>query len=307
MTSIRRRYAIYDVFTATRLEGNPLAVVFDYEDLTTEAMQKIAAEFNLSETAFILPAEDQLHTARVRIFTPRFEMPFAGHPTVGSAIALAETRGLGNGEAAILVLEENIGPVRCAVRGDQSGARFAEFDLPQLPENVALRADTAMLAGALGLDPHDICFENHRPSGWSAGVPYVTIPVSGLAAAARARLDTGIWSQIAPVRPNGVPASAYVYCRETIGHESTFHARMFVGGAPTYEDPATGSAAAAFAGQVNAFDQLPDGSHVCWIEQGIEMGRPSRIRLELEIGDGAIVAARIGGNAVCVAEGELLA
>ncbi len=307
MTSIRRHYAIYDVFTATRLEGNPLAVVFDCEDLTAEAMQRIAAEFNLSETAFILPAEDELHAARVRIFTPRFEMPFAGHPTVGSAIALAETRGLGNGEAAILVLEENIGPVRCAVRGDASGARFAEFDLPQLPEAVLLKADGALLAAALGLDPHDIGFENHRPGGWSGGVPYVTIPVSGLAAAARARLDTGLWSQIAPIRPNGVPASAYVYCRETIGHDCAFHARMFVGGAPTYEDPATGSAAAAFAGQVNAFDQPLDGAQAFWIEQGIEMGRPSRIRLELEIAARAITAARIGGNAVRVAEGELLA
>ncbi len=233
--------------------------------------------------------------------------PFAGHPTVGSAIALAETRGLGNGEAAILVLEENIGPVRCAVRGDASGARFAEFDLPQLPEAVLLKADGALLAAALGLDPHDIGFENHRPGGWSGGVPYVTIPVSGLAAAARARLDTGLWSQIAPIRPNGVPASAYVYCRETIGHDCAFHARMFVGGAPTYEDPATGSAAAAFAGQVNAFDQPLDGAQAFWIEQGIEMGRPSRIRLELEIAARAITAARIGGNAVRVAEGELLA
>lgn len=307
MSSIRRRYAIYDVFTATRLEGNPLAVVFDCEDLTTGAMQKIAAEFNLSETAFILPAADQRHAARVRIFTPRFEMPFAGHPTVGSAIALAEMRGSGDGEAAILVLEENIGAVRCAVLGDAAGIKFAEFDLPQLPESVPLQADGAMLAAALGLDPQDIGFENHRPAGWSAGVPYVALPVSGLAAAARARLDTGLWSQIAPVRPNGVPASAYVYCRETIGHDSAFHARMFVGGAPTYEDPATGSAAAAFAGQVHAFDRPLDGSHSVWIEQGIEMGRPSRIRLELEIAAGAITAARIGGNAVRVAEGELLA
>ena len=126
-----RNYLVYDVFTGDRLAGNPLAVVLDCEGLDLEAMQRIAREFNLSESVFVLPPENPRHRARVRIFTPDYEMPFAGHPTVGSAIALAELAE-GNGDA-IFVLEENIGPVRCAVsHGD--GATFAEFDLAKLPE-----------------------------------------------------------------------------------------------------------------------------------------------------------------------------
>lgn len=298
-----REYAIYDVFTGERLAGNPLAVVFDCDGLGDDAMQAIAAEFNLSETAFVMPPEEAIHAARVRIFTPRFEMPFAGHPTVGSAVAIAERQG--GDETAILVLEENIGLVRCAVRRGR-GPAFAEFDLPQLPAQAALEAEAAALGAALGLDAHEIGFENHRPAAWSAGVPYVAVPVAGLAAAARARLDTRLWERLAPIRENGVPASAYVYCRETVGSDSAFHARMFTGGGPTYEDPATGSAAAAFAGQVVAFDR-PVGAHAVWIEQGIEMGRPSRIRLEIDVDGDRIKAARIGGEAVKVAEGRIFA
>ncbi len=307
MTGTPRRYAIYDVFTDTPLAGNPLAVVYDCAGLDTARMQAIAGEFNLSETAFLLPADDPLHAARLRIFTPRFEMPFAGHPTVGSAVAICEDRdGTGSEKATILVLGENIGPVRCAVKRGE-GATFAEFDLPQLPTRLELGATAEAIGAALGLDPHDIGFENHRPAAWSGGVPYVTVPVSGLAAAGRARLDTTEWEAIAPVRDNGIPASAYVYCRETVGHECHFHARMFVGGAPTYEDPATGSAAAAFAGQMVACDAPLDGPHAVWIEQGIEMGRPSRIRLEVDISGGAIASARIGGHAVRVATGTIVA
>jgi trans-2,3-dihydro-3-hydroxyanthranilate isomerase len=307
MPKTPRRYAIYDVFTDTPLAGNPLAVVFDCEGLDPDRMQAIAREFNLSETAFLLPPEDPLHAARVRIFTPRFEMPFAGHPTVGSAVALCEMRDAPGAEtASIVVLGENIGPVRCAVKRGE-GAAFAEFDLPQLPERVEMAATPETIGAALGLDPQDIGFENHRPAAWSGGVPYVTVPVSGLAAAARARLDTTAWEAIAPVRDNGIPASAYVYCRETVAHDSQFHARMFVGGAPTYEDPATGSAAAAFAGQIVACDTPLDGPHAVWIEQGVEMGRPSRIRLEIEVESDRIKAARIGGEAMKVAEGHLIA
>lgn len=297
-----RRYAIYDVFSRERLAGNPLAIVFDAEDLSDAGMQRIAAEFNLSETVFVLPAAEPAHKARIRIFTPHYEMPFAGHPTVGSAVALA---GEG-GSPGLFVLEETIGPVRCAVRDDE-GLAFAEFDLPQLPRRVDLSADPVAVGAALGLGPHEIGFENHQVSAWSAGVPYVTVPVSGLEAAAKVRLDIGAWFDLAPRKGVDAVASAYVYCRETIGHANAFHARMFVAGHPPYEDPATGSAAAAFAGTVVHFDDLREGAHSLWIEQGLEMGRPSRIRLELDVASGgALQRVRIGGNAVKTAEGVLL-
>lgn len=297
----KRRYAIYDVFADKRLAGNPLAVVFDCDGLDTALMQAIAGEFNLSETSFVLPPENILHRARVRIFTQVYEMPFAGHPTVGTAIALAE---LGGSSAVdeMFVLEENIGPVRCAVsRSD--GIAFAEFDVPRLPEPLPLSVDPSVIGAALGLDAHDIGFENHQISVWSAGVPYVAIPVSGLAAAARSRLNNDAWMALSPRKSDVAVASAYVYCRESVHHDSAFHARMFVPGNPSYEDPATGSAAAAFAGVVMQFDAPRDGQSRLWIEQGMEMGRPSRIRLELDVANGVLASARIGGNAVRTAEG----
>ena len=297
-----RSYLLYDVFTTERLAGNPLAVVLDSEGLDTAAMQAVAREFNLSETVFVLAPENPKHRNRIRIFTPDYEMPFAGHPTVGSAIALADLAG----EAAgVFVLEENIGPVRCAV-STHDGATFAEFDLAKLPERLELTADPEMIGAALGLGPHEIGFENHRVSFWSAGVPYVTIPVAGLEAAAKARLDSQVWSELAPRKSEWAFASPYVYCRETVHHDSAFHVRMIVPGNPSYEDPATGSAAAAFAGAIMHFDGPTDGISQLWIEQGLEMGRPSRIRLELNVDGGKLASARIGGHAIRVAEGRLL-
>lgn len=299
-----RRYFIYDVFTERKLAGNPLAVVMDCGGLDSAAMQAIAREFNLSETAFVLPPKNPTHKAGVRIFTPDYEMAFAGHPTVGTAIALLEMGGE-NDLAGIFVLEENIGLVRCAVNKLGNGL-FAEFDLPKLPEQLPLSADDEAIGAALGLGPHEIGFENHRVSLWSAGVPYVIVPVADINAAAKVRLDNEAWMELAPRKSDVAVASAYVYSRETVDHTSSFHARMIVPGSPSYEDPATGSAAAAFAGAIMRFDRPTDGGQRFWIEQGIEMGRPSRIRLELDVEGGKLVAARIGGHAVRVSEGVLL-
>jgi trans-2,3-dihydro-3-hydroxyanthranilate isomerase len=297
-------YLIYDVFTETALAGNPLAIVFEADDLDDAAMQAIAREFNLSETVFLTKATNPVATAGVRIFTPDYELPFAGHPTVGTAVALTEKRGLGD-EAALLVLEEKVGPVRCAVSRNAE-TWFAEFDLPRLPEQLPLPVDSGAIAAALGIDPHEIGFENHQPSYWTAGNPFVCVPVAGLDVAARIRLDPRAWGELGIVRDSGSLATPYIYCRETVRHDRHFHARMIVPGSGTYEDPATGSAAAAFAGAVRHFDQPVDGPCQIWIEQGVEMGRPSSIRLELDIKAGEISAARIGGHAVKVAEGTLM-
>lgn len=300
-----RKYLVYDVFTDTALSGNPLGIVVDCEGLDAAAMQAITREFNLSETVFVLPPDKPGHRARIRIFTPAHELPFAGHPTVGSAIALAE-QAADDGTAGMLVLEENIGPVRCIVtRGE--GASFAEFDLPKLPERLRLSVDAAVLGAALGLPPHEIGFENHRPGAWSAGVPFVTVPVAGLAVAARISFDTKAWGQAVQQAAAGIVPSAYVYCRETVGHDCAFHTRMFSPWDGITEDPATGSAAAAFAGAILHFDSQVDGSDRYWIEQGVEMGRPSRLRLEIDVEGGRMAGARIGGHAVKVAEGVLYA
>lgn len=296
-------YLIYDVFTETALTGNPLAIVRDADDLDDQTMQAIAREFNLSETVFLTRATNPVATAGVRIFTPDYEMPFAGHPTVGTAVALAQQGDLAT-SPALMVLEEKIGPVRCAV-SSHDGRWFAEFDLPQLPEQLPLAVDRGVIAVALGIDPHEIGFENHEPSYWTAGNPFLFVPVAGLDVAARLRLNPAAWNDLGLRKGNGAVVCPYVYCRETVRHDHDFHARMMEPSAGVYEDPATGSAVAAFAGVINQFDTPVDGPSRLLIEQGVEMNRPSSIRLEMDIEAGAIKAARIGGHAVKVAEGTL--
>lgn len=298
----KRRFAVYDVFSNERLAGNPLAVVFDSEGLDDQVMQAIAGEFNLSETTFIRPPKDPKHRAEVRIFTPKHELPFAGHPTVGSAIAIAEAAG---GEVpAMFVLEERVGPVRCAVSRDDKGP-VATFDLPRLPQSMPFGADPDAVAAALGLAPRDIGFENHVVTQYSGGVPYVLVPVADLDAAGRAGLDTRAWTELTGPA-EALSPGAFVYCRQAAGGGNAFHARMFAGHLGIPEDPATGSAVAAFAGAIMDFDKPVDGAHPYVIEQGVEMGRPSLIRLELDVQGGALAGARIGGHAIKVSEGMLL-
>lgn len=302
-------YAIYDVFTGTALAGNPLAVVFDADHLSDSRMQMIAREFNLSETVFVQTPENPAHTARLRIFTPGRELPFAGHPTVGAAIALADRR-LGdavpaNGMDMVKMLEEVIGAVRCAVRIRPGEAGFAEFDLPRLSRRIDIEIEPADIGAALGLDPHEIGFENHRVSLWSAGVAFVMVPVHDLAAAAKACCNAGEWDRVAPMG-DGELAYAYVYCRGGMHHTASFHARMFAPGDGIPEDPATGSAAAALSGAIHQFDGLLEGNHALVIEQGIEMGRPSLIHLHMACTGPDVSHVRIGGEAVRIAEGRLL-
>ncbi len=295
-----RRYKIYDVFTDRVLTGNPLAVVLDADGLETAQMQAIAREFNLSETAFVLDADNPAHSARVRIFTPAVELPFAGHPTVGTAICLASERfgDMGSGQDAVVVLEEGIGPIRCGVRL-KDGSGFAEFDLPRLPENLGMAKPKEILAAALGLKPADVTFENHTASIWTAGNPFQFVPVR----------NSGVLAAANPVREACAAAfgndSAFLYTRDVEGHDHDFRARMFAPMSGIEEDPATGSAAAAFAGLVQQFDDHPDGDHLILIEQGDDMGRPSVIRLDMTVKNGVLGAARIGGHAVQVAEGVL--
>lgn len=296
-----RRYKVYDVFTDRPLAGNPLAIVLDADGLDDAAMQAIAGEFNLSETVFVGPAENPAHSASARIFTPKAEIPFAGHPTVGTAICLARERFDGPGEHdAVVVLEEGVGPVRCGVRIN-GAVGFAEFDSPRLPERAAEAAAKKPIAGALGLDSTEVGFENHIPSVWTAGNPFHFVPVRNMGVLAKAAANRAVWQE------GFGQGAAFLYTRETEGHDHSFRARMF---APTFgieEDPATGSAVAAFAGPLQDFDQMPDGDHVAIIEQGYEMGRPSLIRLETSVASGALSAVRIGGQAVEVAAGTLAA
>jgi len=303
---MRRRFHTLDVFTDKRHEGNPLAVILDSDGLTDGEMQAIAREFNLPETVFVFPPEDQLHAARIRIFTPGSELPFAGHPTVGTAVLLAELRAgeMLGGAGVTIVLEEKIGPVRVDVSRQPGRASRAVFSLPVLPKLLDHPFDSLVVAAAIGLDPAEIGFGAHGIAAWSAGVPFVMVPVRSLEAIGRAGIaDPRAWELAFGVTGK---SAAYLYTRETMHSAHHVHARMFAPKMGIPEDPATGSAVAAFAG-VAATCELPeDGVHQLVIEQGFEMGRPSLIALDLDILHGALVAAAIGGSAVRMSEGVLL-
>ena len=301
-----RRFFVLDVFTNQALAGNPLAVVLDAEGLSDARMQAIAREFNLSETVFVLPPDNPAHSARLRIFTPARELPFAGHPTVGTAILLAKER-FGDIESdadhnAMVVLEEGVGNVRCGVVLKNGAAGFAEFDVPRLSRPCDPLGDREIIAAAVGLEPSEIGFENHRPCAFEAGVPFAFVPVANLAALSRVTPVHRYWVD---AFGHGGEIGAYLYCRQTNSQDRTFSDLMFAPHMGIGEDPATGAAAAAFAGVVRHFDRLTDGTHYLRIEQGCDMGRPSLIDLEVDISAGALNAVRIGGQAVIVSSGEL--
>ena len=299
-----RRYAVLDVFTNRPLAGNQLAVVLDSDGLDDARMQAIAAEFNLSETVFVSPAANPMHSAAVRIFTPARELPFAGHPTVGTAVLLGHERaasGIGNG-TMVLVLEEKVGPVRCGVTLRSDSLGHAIFDLPTMPAEAAAPPGKDELAGALNLISGEIGFENHHATVFDAGVSYTFVPVRDLAAIGKAKANPAAWQAAF-----GKGGPAFLYCRDVTESGRNFHARMFAPELGIAEDPATGSAVAALAGAIAKFDQPPGGSHHYLIEQGVEMGRPSLISLEIDMDGGTVAAARISGEAVVVARGTLYA
>lgn len=300
----KRRYATLDVFTAIPFAGNPLAVVLDAIGLDDDAMQAIAREFNLSETVFVFPPADPAHRARLRIFTPARELPFAGHPTVGTAVLLAvldDHRGAGE-----FILEEQVGPIRCRTRPSVvDAAGHADFDLPRIPSREGdVGVEGAVMAQALGLAPEDLRVDGWPAEPWSAGNPFVFVPLASLDAAGRCRVDLATFEDAFRVTGR---AAAFVFCRETsvTGHD--FHARMFAPSFGMIEDPATGSAVAGFAGYLAAHGGYGDGDHLVRIEQGIEMGRPSLMELRMTMTGGRLTAASIGGSAVKVAEGMLRA
>jgi trans-2,3-dihydro-3-hydroxyanthranilate isomerase len=296
---MRRRFATLDVFTERRFAGNPLAVVLDAQGLAAAAMQAIAREFNHPETVFVFPPRDSAHRAALRIFTPAAELPFAGHPTVGTAVLLGRLDG---GAAREFVLEEVIGPVHCRTAMVDADCGRASFDIPRLPAEAGKAPAADAIAAALGLDQGDIGFGAFAPSAWSAGNPQCFVPIRSLAAIGRARPDPARFDETFAI---GGRAIAYLYCGEVseAGHE--FHARMFAPGLGVPEDPATGSAAAAFAGLLATQGRYADGDHTVTIEQGYEMGRPSLIKLRFALRGGALASASVGGGAVVVTEGAI--
>jgi trans-2,3-dihydro-3-hydroxyanthranilate isomerase len=287
-------YTLLDVFTTERLSGNPLAVVTKADGLHDDQMQRIAAEFNLSETVFIKRPQAERHTAAVRIFTPEVELPFAGHPTVGAAVVL----GLESKMTAIR-LEEQIGVITCVIERIDRRTGNARFALPHLPIEAGKAPDKLRAAAALGIEPEDIGFAMHQPSVYSAGVAFYLIPVRGPSVLRQVKPDRRGWSEIFPLGHNSV----YVYCETPDEHENDYAARMFAPGMGLGEDPATGAAAAALIGQLAA--DAPGGQTEYRLRQGHEMGRPSLITMQIRKDGDTLTHGGIGGSAVIVGQGSL--
>ncbi|MDB5364425.1 MAG: PhzF family phenazine biosynthesis protein [Rhodospirillales bacterium] len=296
--SKERRYVACDVFTTTRFGGNPLAVVLDADGLTTDQMQKIAREFNYSETTFVLPARDSANDANVRIFTPTFEMPFAGHPNVGTAFVLAsEGAVFGRKVGDALRFEEIAGLVEMELARDGNGA-VTEATLTA-PQKITLggtipRAD---LAQALSLDVQDLKSDGVAAS---VGAAFILLELTSRAALERAKPDLAAYERLLAGKVHEGLNATGVHCWVRVDESDLdLRTRMFAPLKGVFEDPATGSANAALSGYLARDSATPIKFRIA---QGVEMGRPS-----LLLAEASSERVRLGGSCVTTMRGVLLA
>jgi trans-2,3-dihydro-3-hydroxyanthranilate isomerase len=296
-------FSTYDVFTNRRFGGNPLAIVEEADALSTEQMQTIAREFNLSETIFVRRPKDAANTASVRIFFPTDEIPFAGHPTVGCAIHLAAKKYKpGCSFETEIRLEEVAGlvPVKVSRIGDVPRAQFTAPVVP-FAVDVALPSHE-QIARALGLTHSDIGFDGHQPGVFKGGPSFLYVPLKTREALARARVIEPQWSEVFATPGTRM---AYIYTRGGDAAETAYRARAYAPHEGIPEDPATGSATAILAAQLLAAEKLKDGTHRFRLEQGSEMGRPSDLWLEADVAGAKLTAVRVAGQAVQIMSGVL--
>jgi trans-2,3-dihydro-3-hydroxyanthranilate isomerase len=297
---MQRRYVTVDVFTDRVFGGNPLAVVLDAEGLTASQMQAVATEFNYSETTFVLPPRDLGHTAQVRIFTARTEVPFAGHPNVGTAVVLArdlQTKGIPAPDR--FVFEEAAGLVAIRLLRDGGTVVGAELTAPE-PLSIRSSVSVEDAAACLSLVPTEIVIETHLPQVISIGLPFLVAELISRDVLRRARPNLLAHERVLP--PIGTDA-IFAYVRGTPAGE--LHARMFAPLDATVEDPATGSATGATIGFLAALRPERD-SEITWrVEQGADMGRPSLLLGRTEKHGGVVTAVHVAGHAVLVMHGLL--
>ncbi len=289
------RYVLIDVFTERAFGGNQLAVFPDGTGIPDVLMQSYARELNFSETTFVVPPGKPGHTHRVRIFTPTKEIDFAGHPNTGTAVVLAAEGKAGNVE---FVFEEGVGTVRLKATVE-GGSGFAELTLERAAETRPSNIEPERLMAMLSLPASA---RGPLPAFWaSVGLPFFVVTLADFDAVASAKLDLGVWENLLP--PGSWSRDVYVAAGD-FAPGGRWKARMFAPADGVPEDPATGSAAAAFAASLAA--ALPDtDGHFAWaVEQGAEIGRPSRISVSVEKQAGRVVSVRVGGKAVIVGEGS---
>ena len=288
---MQRRYVTVDVFTDQRFGGNPLAVVLDAQGLDTAAMQGIAREFTYSETTFVLPPRDPAHTARVRIFTPTREMPFAGHPNVGTAFVLAQQ----GHDSSRLLFEEEAGLVPVDILREAGSAVGAELTAPQPLQRLGSIPATTV-ASCLSLAAPDLVGE---PVIASVGVAFTLAEVATREALGRARPDMAAFTRAFAQADRG---AIYFYTSDG-GAGFDLHARMFAPLGGTMEDPATGSATVTVAALLA--EAGPDGEVALRIEQGRDMGRPSTLLTRTVKQAGTVGSAHVGGRCVTMMRGVI--
>lgn len=292
-----REYAFHtlDVFTGTRFAGNPLAVIPDARGLTDVQMQTLTREFNLSETTFVFPPKDARHTAQVRIFTPGAELPFAGHPTVGTALLLADL-GIVPADVNEIVFEEGVGPVPVRIDRDAGRVTRCTLTAARVPEQGPPPPQRDALARMLSLQAGEVL---DTAACWSCGVPFLIVPLASVAALSRCRLDSETWRVLLRDYPT---QSVFPVARVS---DAEWRARMFAPGLGVPEDPATGSAAASFAGWLTEHATRDDGTFDFLIRQGAEIGRPSEMHLSPDVKARRATTVRVGGTAVRVSDGRI--
>jgi trans-2,3-dihydro-3-hydroxyanthranilate isomerase len=296
-----RRYVVADVFTQHPYGGNQLAVVLDSEGLTTAQMLAITREFNFSESTFVLPPDDPAHTARVRIFTAACEVPFAGHPNVGTAFVLArmgEVFGRRIGDTVLF--EELAGLVPVSIQTEEGVVMGATLTAPE-PLWLGETFDVAAIAACLRLDPIDVLLDRHAPREASVGLPFVMVEVTNVEALARIRLDV---DASCALLEKYAARGMHVYARVAAATNARLRARNFCPLLGAAEDAATGSANAALAGLLASLDPATDGQFQFEVTQGVEMGRPSQLRLAAQKA-GGVITAQVGGACVSVMHGVL--
>ena len=299
----RFRYLTADVFTDEPFGGNQLAVFPDATGIPDHRLQKVAREFNFSETTFVFPPSDPAHTRRVRIFTPGTELPFAGHPTIGTAHVLAATGDVPlTRELTSIVFEEKVGPVPVSIRAANGRPVYCELTAAMLPEEGPPAPAREALARALSLEPEDLLDGEWSSRGWTCGVPYLFVPVRDREAVARSRVNLDAWERA--LAGTWAP-EIFLFAREGERAGSDLHGRMYAPGFGIAEDPATGSAAAALAGYLARRDPRRDGTLRWRLEQGFEMQRPSILEISADVAHGEITAVRVGGASVIVCEGTM--
>ncbi len=301
-----RRYVTADVFTDRMFGGNPLAVVLDAERLSTAEMQAIALEFNYSETTFVLPPDDPAHTAKVRIFTPRIEVPFAGHPNIGTAFALArEKRHAGAAAEGTFVFEEAAGLVPMKLLAERGLTIGAELLAPEaLSRRTIISREIA--SACLSLDPGDIAMRVHAPQIVSVGLPFLVVELDSRESLRRSRPNLAAHAELLPL--DGADA-IFAYWRargEDSAQESVLHARMYSPLDGIIEDPATGSACAATIALLATLETDARPERDWRIHQGVDMGRPSLLLGRTARLDGATMETRIGGRCVAMLEGTFV-